>query len=124
MNTRKITRSQFLWTSLGLSVLPAAVCGISLTSLLESPQQSFKMNEKMKADYEVALNILNPDSKQLEHGLELHRNSLVIDTYGFMPRAAVDGAAIAAAINDNASPLEIRDMREDMSMTRFVVNCN
>lgn len=70
----------------------------------------------------MALNILNPTRKQMEHGLELHRNSLVIDTYGFMPRAAVDGAAIAAAINDNASPLEIRDMREDMSMTRFVVN--
>ncbi len=123
MKTRKIRRSQFLWTSLGLSVLPvSAVSGISLTSLRESPQQLFKMNEQMKADYEVALNILNPTRNQLEHGLELHKNSLVIDTYGFMPRAAVDGAAIAAAVNDNASPLEIQDMREDMSMTRFVDN--
>ena len=93
-----------------------------LNSLLESPQQSFQMNEQIKAAYEVALNILRPNRKQMEHGLELHRNSLVIDTYGFMPRAAVDGALITTAINDNAFPLEIQDMQEDMSMSRFVIN--
>ena len=83
---------------------------------------SFHVNEKIKADYEVALNILKPSKKQLEHGLELHRNSVVIDCYGFMPRASSDGAVIAAAINDAASPLEIQDLEEDMSMSRFVVN--
>lgn len=93
-----------------------------LNSLLESPQQPFQMNEQIKVAREVALNILKPSRKQLEHGLELHRNSLVFDTYGFMPRAAVDSAAISAAVEDNASPLEIQDMREDMSMSRFVDN--
>jgi membrane dipeptidase len=80
------------------------------------------VSEKIKADYEVALNILNPSKKQLEHGLELHRNSLVIDSYGFMPRASRDGAVITAAINDSASPLEIQDLEEDMSMSRFVID--
>ena len=93
-----------------------------LNSLLESPQQSFQMNEQIKEAYEIALNILKPSRKQLEHGLELHKNSLVFDTYGFMPRAAVDGSLIVTAINDHASQLEIQDMREDMSMSRFVIN--
>lgn len=81
---------------------------------------SFHINEPMKEAYEAALNILKPSKKQLEHGLELHRNSVVIDCYGFMPRAAVDGQRITAAIEDQASPLEIQDMQEDMSMSRFV----
>jgi membrane dipeptidase len=80
------------------------------------------MNEQIKSSYEVALNILKPTKAQLEHGLELHRNSLVFDTYGFMPSAALDGAAIAAAMKNDASSLELHDMREDMSMSRFVDN--
>lgn len=89
---------------------------------ISSQQKLFQMNEKMKVDYEIVLNILKPTKKQLERGLELHRDSLVFDTYGFMPRAAVDGDAIAKAINDQASPLEIQDMQEDMSMSRFVTS--
>jgi len=85
-------------------------------------QRSYQMNGRMKADYDLALNILKPTKKQLEHGLELHRDALVFDTYGFMPRAAVDGEAIAKAINGQASPLEIQDMQENMSMTRFVTS--
>ena len=43
---------------------------------------------------EIALNILKPSKKELERGLELHRDAVVIDCYGFMPRAAVDGNRI------------------------------
>jgi membrane dipeptidase len=93
-----------------------------LNQLTSSSENSFMMNEKMKANYKTALNILKPSKKDLEHGTELHRNSVVIDAYGFMPKAAVDGALIAAAVNDNASPLELQDMEEDMPMTRFVIN--
>ena len=87
-----------------------------------NPQDMFKFNERIQSDYATALNILKPSKKQLEHGLDLHRNSLVFDTYGFMPRAAVDGSLLTSAINDKASPLELQDMNEDMSMTRFVTN--
>jgi membrane dipeptidase len=45
---------------------------------------------------------------------------LVFDTYGFMPRAAYDGAKIAAAIAQDASALEINDLQEDHHMTRCV----
>ena len=54
--------------------------------------------------------------------MELHQNSIVCDSYGFAPRAAVDGEAIAAAVEAGASEVEIRDMTEDMSMTRFVTD--
>ncbi len=91
-------------------------------NLPDAAPQAFQMNDQIKKAREMALNILKPSQKQLEHGFELHRNSLVFDTYGFMPRAAVDGAALKSEIEDNASPLEIQDMRENMSMTAFVDN--
>lgn len=123
MSKRKITRGQFLGTSLGLSVFSAAsLKGSSLLKLMEPKQEEFVMNDQIKSSYNVALNILKPTKTQLEHGLELHRNSLVFDTYGFMPSAAIDGTAIVAAMKNNASQLELLDMREDMSMTRFVEN--
>ena len=116
----KITRGQFIGTSIGLSVLSSAkLFGSSAERLMEPYEEAFSMNERMKSDYETALNILKPSKSQLEHGLELHRNSLVFDTYGFQPSAAPDGAAYAAAINDNASQLELQDLREEMSMTRY-----
>jgi membrane dipeptidase len=123
MSKRKITRSQFLGTSLGLTVISSAKLeGSSLGRILERKQDSFQMTEQIKSAWETALNILKPSKAQLEHGLELHRNSVVFDTYGFMPSAALDGAAIVAAMKNNASQLELLDMREDMSMTRFVTS--
>ena len=85
-------------------------------------QHQLRINEQIKLDFEKARSILNPSQKQLEHGLELHKNSLVIDAYGFMPRAAYDGALINSAISSKASQLEIQDMQEDMSMSRFVMD--
>lgn len=88
--------------------------------ILNSGSEPFIPNDRIKNDFELAKNILKPTQKQLEHGLELHKNSLVIDAYGFMPRAAYDGGQIGSAINAKASISEIQDMQEDMSMTRFV----
>jgi membrane dipeptidase len=34
---------------------------------------------------ELALSILKPTPQQLKHGLELHRDALVWDAYGFIP---------------------------------------
>ncbi len=88
----------------------------------DSLQKQFRINDQIKADFEMAKNILKPTQKQLEHGLELHKNSLVIDAYGFMPRAAYNGELINSALNAKASSLEVQDMQEDMSMTRFVLD--
>ena len=123
MNKRKITRGQFLGTSLGLTIISSS--GLKATPLgrwMVHQQDSFEMNSQIKTSWDIALNALKPSKIQLEHGLELHRNSVVFDTYGFQPTAAVDGAVIAAALKNNASPLEIQDLREDMSMSRYVDN--
>ena len=69
-----------------------------------------------------ALEILKPSRAQLEHGLELHRQSLVFDAYGFAPRAANDGAAIIAADAAGASDAELQDLREEMGMIRAVTD--
>ncbi len=68
----------------------------------------------------AALEILKPSRVQLERGLELHRHSLVFDSYGFAPRAAPDGAALTAADAAGASDAELQDLREEMGMIRAV----
>jgi membrane dipeptidase len=78
------------------------------------------VNEKIKEARDVGLDILSPSAKDLEHGMELHRNSVVCDTYGFAPRSAIDGDAVQAAIESGASHAELQDMEEDMGMTRCV----
>ena len=118
----------------GLTLVANRVLGDQRTEFVDlKPEQrllnkennllgEYWINEQIKADFELAKNILKPTQKQLERGLELHKNSLVIDVYGFMPRAAYDGGQISSAVNSAASMLEIQDLQEDMSMTRFVYN--
>jgi len=79
-------------------------------------------NPKIATDRRAALEILKPSEKQLARGLELHAHSIVLDTYGFGPGAAVDNAVLAAVINSGASDQEVIDAREDMMMTRFVTD--
>ena len=71
---------------------------------------------------DAAMTVLKPSAKDLEHGLALHANSLVFDSYGFSPRAAIDGEAIKAAVLAGASDAELEDLREDMSMTRCITS--
>lgn len=65
---------------------------------------------------ETALSILQPSSSQLEHGLELHRASLVIESYGFAPRAAVEKEPLRVAAEAGASAYEIEQIACEMSM--------
>jgi membrane dipeptidase len=81
-----------------------------------------RLNPKIERAREIGLGILKPSTRDLEHGLRLHAESLVFDGYSFSPRAAVDGDALAAAIESGASDLELDDMREEMGMTRYVTN--
>ena len=83
-------------------------------------RHDWKDNQVIQQSRQVALEILKPGKKALEHGLELHADSLVFDNYGFAPRAAIDGDVMAQAVEAGASTIELKDMREDMSMTRFV----
>ena len=71
---------------------------------------------------DASLAILKPSRLELERGLELHRQSLVFDSYGFAPRAAADGAVLTAADAAGASDAELQDMREEMGMIRAVAD--
>lgn len=79
-----------------------------------------RLNPTVERARQAALEILKPSKMDLEHGLRLHAESIVFDSYGFSPRAAIDGDALAAAVEAGASDIELQDLREDMSMTRYV----
>lgn len=92
------------------------VTGDTLTGLTD------KLNPKIQHCREIALRDLKPSASDLERGFELHADSLIFDSYGFAPRAAIDGEAIKQAAMSGASAIEIKDMREQMSMTRYVTD--
>ncbi len=72
----------------------------------------------IRAARDAALQVLAPTQRDLEHGLALHQQSLVFDSYGFAPRAAPDGAAFARLEEAGASDAEWKDLYEEMLMTR------
>ncbi|MCB1061711.1 MAG: membrane dipeptidase [Verrucomicrobiae bacterium] len=90
--------------------------GNSVAALTEN------LNPAIQKGRDAALAILQPTPKDLEHGLQLHADSLVFDSYGFSPRSAVDGEALKAAVLAGASDLELEDMREEMGMIRCVTD--
>jgi len=125
MTTRSIHRRDFLQASLGLS-LAGAVGGRAQPAQPAEPiskaAPSWEKNDVIQRARQVALDILKPSAEDLRRGLELHADSLVFETYGFAPRAAVDGDAIRLAAEAGASAIELKDMREEMSMTRYATD--
>ncbi|MBM4024767.1 MAG: dipeptidase [Planctomycetes bacterium] len=79
-------------------------------------------NEAIRRAREAALSVLKPSPKDLEHGLELHANSLVFESYGFAPRAAPDGDVIRRAMEAGASEAELGDLREELPMIRMATD--
>ncbi len=82
------------------------------------------LNPEIQRTRDVGLSVLKPSQKDLEHGLELHANSIVFESYGFSPRSAIDGGALKTAILEGASDIEIDDMRENMGMTNCVTSAS
>jgi len=80
------------------------------------------MNDYVQKCWETALGLLQPTEAQLQHGLKLHRECLVFETYGFAPRAVYDGDILAAAAAAGASAEELQDLQEDMMMTRWATD--
>lgn len=81
-----------------------------------------RLNPKIAAYRETALGILKPSPRELSHGLGLHAESIVFDSYGFSPRAAVDGDKAAAACQSGISAGELKDLLEEMAMTRVATD--
>lgn len=80
------------------------------------------MNKAIDSARETALSLLQPSQRDLEHGLELHRESLVIESYGFTPRASVDYQTLEETARAGASAAEIQNLYEQMSMTAMTNN--
>ena len=118
MSLPNLSRRRFLKTSAGWTLLGAAAQSWNIRPAAAGPPSLPPPNETIQKAREVALSVLKPSRKELEHGLELHANSLVFESYGFSPRCAVDGDAFRAAVEAGASDVELVDLREEMSMTR------
>ena len=78
--------------------------------------------ETVEQARDVALAILKPSAADIEHGTELHANSMVIESYGLGLRAAPDGAAVKALVERGASEAEIQEMMAEMGMTRYATD--
>ncbi|MBL8829748.1 MAG: membrane dipeptidase, partial [Planctomycetaceae bacterium] len=113
----RTTRRRFLGTAVAAS-LACQMTGAR--RLLAGPLSS--SNEVIQQARQVGLSVLSPSDRDIEHGLKLHTESLVFESYGFAPRCAVDGAAFQKAIESGASDAELIDLREEMSMTRCATN--
>jgi membrane dipeptidase len=118
-------RRQFIGSLAGVSALSLARRTISAQDKERRDpvtDLTTRLNPKIQASRDVALGILKPSTAEIDRGLKLHAESVVFDAYGFGPRAAVDGDALAAAVEAGASDVELKDMREEMTMTRFVTD--
>ena len=117
------TRRSFVKT---LAALPLAGAfgpfHIHLRAAAASGSPFASDNPAITGARDAALAMLKPTAQQLEHGYRLHAESLVFESYGFAPRAALDGALFAATVASGASERELVDLREEMSMTRWATD--
>jgi len=130
MGGESMDRRQFLKVSAGMPIAAgmATQAGTNppMSAILQEDaserKKRIEANEQIQRARQVALKILKPSTKELEHGLELHANSLVVDQYGFSPRAAVDADKVRRAAEAGDSPTELYDMMSDMRNTRYVTD--
>jgi len=116
-------RDVLQYAAAGAGLLPALAANAAAPAEAEDPQRiaaRIAAHETIQRTRQAALAVLKPKPKDLQHGIALHSQSLVFDAYAFAPRAAVDGAALARAIEDGASDIELQDLTETMTMTRCV----
>jgi hypothetical protein len=64
MKTKKMTRSQFLGTSLGIPFI--SLSGIYKDHFINPDKESFQMNDMILSDREAGLKYLKPTKKDLE----------------------------------------------------------
>ena len=76
-------------------------------------------NDRVQKARDIALSVLKPGQRALDYGFKLHAESLGFESYGFAPRAALDGAKFTAVVEGGATEPELTDLREEMSMTRW-----
>lgn len=78
------------------------------------------MNDLIEQGRQTALRLFNASQKDIDHGLELHADSIVVDSYGFGAYCASDLAVMNINAQNGASHQELADLNEEMLFTRFV----
>lgn len=73
------------------------------------------MNEKIETDRKFALEVLQPSERDLEHGLALHEDALVMEPYCLGLRAPFDPEPVNELIERNAAEVEIVDLFSELS---------
>lgn len=119
MQSPILDRRRFLKTSAALALAAGLGTRSSIGGEVGVDAGPFATdNDTIQAARRAALAILKPSAKELQHGLELHADAVVFESYGFTPRAAIDGEAFRKAALEGASDRELIDLREFMSMSR------
>ena len=98
MNIENLSRRSFLKTSAGVTSLGAAACRPAFVPRARRSAAARRRTRRSRRLARPPWRILKPSKKDLEHGFELHANSLVFESYGFAPRAAPDGDMIRRAM--------------------------
>lgn len=80
------------------------------------------MNEKIDRSRQVGLGVLQPSEKDLAHGLELHEDATVCESYGFVPQAAPDRETIERAVESGMPAPDLQDLITELKQTRFVTD--
>ena len=119
-----LSRRTFLRSSSAL--IPVAAQSLGTLNLLVRAASSQGMpthpNPRIQQARDLALSLLKPSARDLDYGLKLHAESLVFDSYGFAPRAALDGERFKKAVESGTPDPELNDLREEMSMTRWATD--
>ena len=76
----------------------------------------------IQENWKLALDILHPTQKELEHGLELHRNSYVFDAYGFTPYGGGKNERLDQLAREHASRDELLYAAEEFRMNQSYKN--
>jgi len=83
-------------------------------------KQGAKRHPKIEAANRAALDVLKPSGKDLEHGLALHKDIVVVESYGFAPTGAPNPKVVNEALAEGASDTEFRELHEEMRVAQCV----
>jgi len=83
-------------------------------------KQRAKRNPRIAAANRAALDVLKPSKKDLEHGLALHNEIVVVESYGFAQMCAPNPKVVNDALAEGASNAELGELHEEMRVAQCV----
>jgi len=114
------TRREFL-AAMAAATSAATAFAKNAPAIVDRDPLLITQNPVIARGRDLGLEVLKPTRAQLERGLELHRHSLVFDSYGFAPRAALEAERMRAAIDAGAGDAELQDLQEELGMTQAAI---